>query len=268
MCKIFGAFSFSLMCLLSLFPLHARVITPQPSDTATKQSEITVDGKKVKVYFNDGDTLKILSGEHEKARVRITGLNTLETYGPVHQWHEHTEDQLFDVANEATQMAQKGGWHCTLEKGKDTYGRRLAVCDDLAMALIENGLAHAYSIDAKPADPDYLKAQKRAQEKALGMWKGGVPKFIITSLHSADERVAKNAQSYDRLISTADGHSEKNAHQKSYSTCERVCLKEKSCMVYVPYTLRYGNNRPECIKSELGGQSGNSNVKTAARRTN
>lgn len=268
MCKVSHASSFLVMCLLTVLPAQARISVPNPASFHQKNNEIMLDGKKTIVYFNDGDTFKILSGEHEKSRVRVSGLNTLETYGPVHQWRENTEKELMDVANKATKVVQKGKWNCQLQKGKDTYGRLLAICDDLAQALIEQGLAHAYSIDQNPADINYLKTQKMAQEKGVGMWKKGIPDFIITSLHSITERDVKVQENYNRLISTKDGHSEKMEHKNEYATCEKVCLKEKSCMIYVPYQVRYGNNRPECIKSDLGGHDGSSHIKTAARRTN
>jgi endonuclease YncB( thermonuclease family) len=198
------------------------------------------------VYFNDGDTFKILDGKHRGLRARVTGLNSLETYGPVHQWQNSDADYLFTIAKRATEMVQTGSWTCLLEGGADGYGRLLARCDDLALALIKDGLAHAYSIDEKPALRIYLTAQKEAQAKGLGMWKSGVPNFIITSLHSANE---SDLPPYNRVISTSDGHSEKWQHERNYETCEKVCQPdEPSCMVYVPIDQRYGSSRASCLR--------------------
>lgn len=207
-------------------------------------SQINLNNQNVQVYFNDGDTFKILEGKNKNASVRVAGFNSLETYGPVHSWMNNTAEYLFDVANEATVVAQQGGWNCVLEKGRDTYGRLLAICDDLAFSLISKGLAHAYSIDDKPAKSSYLTRQMQAQRNNLGMWQGGTPEYVVTSLHSADEG-AKNT--YNRLISAKDGHTKRWKHDDSYATCENVCFEEDdTCMIYVPYGNRYGN-RAECL---------------------
>lgn len=211
------------------------------SHTAT----IVFDNEEVTVNFNDGDTFKVLDGKHARARVRVGGMNAPESYGPVHLWMENSAEYLFEIANKATEMARNGNWNCSLEGEKDTYGRLLAICDDLSLALIRAGLAHAYSIDTQPADATYLAAQRIAQEQNKGMWKYGVPEFIITSLHSADEGAKKT---YNRLISTEDGRSEKWLHNDVYETCETVCYTDDSCMIYVPFGERYGNGRAECLQ--------------------
>lgn len=224
--------------------------TNAPIDSLSKNSEripceITIDGEKAAVYFNDGDTFKILDGKFKKSSVRVAGFNTLETYGPVHSWSKNSPTYLLDMANQATKLAQEGGWNCTLEPGQDFYGRLLATCDDLAFALLSQGLAHAYSINKSPASKSYIAKQKAAQKKKLGMWKGGVPSFIIASLHSTDEGAKKT---YNRMISTKDGHTERWQHDDSYGTCENVCLEQdESCMIYVPFGQRYGKNKPKCL---------------------
>ncbi len=241
--KIARVFSLLLPYLLLAFPLTSET---EPDI----QTVVSIDGIKTRVFFNDGDTFKILDGDLKNGRVRIEGMNTLESYGPVHEWKQNDTRELFDVANLATTTARTGTWSCKLEKEKDTYGRLLAICDDLALALIGKGLAHAYSIDTSPADANYLQAQKEAQSSRLGMWKEGVPKFIITSLHSVLEGKQKaQRKTYNRKIDTADGHSEQEAHEKAYATCEKVCLEQdNSCMVYVPFEIRYGKKRPECLR--------------------
>lgn len=213
------------------------------------ESEITLDGIKTWVKFNDGDTFKVREGQLKGARVRLTGFNALENYGPVHSWADNTPEYLLTVSQEATTMAQQGSWKCKLEGGKDGYGRYLARCDDLAKALIGQGLAHAYSVDEKPAKKSYLTQQKKAQEQKLGMWKYGTPpeNKIITSTHSADEGMTPN---YNRAIDTLDGRSEKIFHRDNYSPCQKVCIGESSsCMIHVPFNLRYGNNRSECLRT-------------------
>lgn len=211
------------------------------------------NGKRTLVFFNDGDTFRIKDGEFKGTSVRIQGYNTLETYGPVHQWEGSSADYLYIVAIRATGAARRGGWRCISNNLRDTYGRLLATCDDLAISLIKKGYAHAYSVDANKADTRYLDVQKLAQAAKEGIWKYGVPKFIITSLHSADER--NNKKAYNRLISTDDGTTRKWAHNDVYEECETVCVKDEpdSCMIYVPFDNRYGDARPECLLKAIGG---------------
>lgn len=240
MLKITNSRLFSYLCFFLASPLLSA-----PINKIT--TEITLDGKKTPVYFNDGDTFKILEGKNKNSSVRIAGFNALETYGPVHGWEKNTPEYLYDVSSRATKAAQNGSWNCNLEGGKDAYNRLLANCDDLAGSLISQGLAHAYSVDGEPAKKEYLTKQKSAQRKKLGMWKGGTPEFIITSLHSIDEGAKDN---YNRLISATDGHTEKWSHKDSYDTCENVCLDKDSCMIYVPFGQRYSKNKPECLLSK------------------
>lgn len=239
------------ICALSAFGSSS-------TDNAKKiTTTIYLDGEITRVYFNDGDTFKILEEEPDiklkrnkelkQARVRVTGINTLETYGPVHQWLGNTPEYLLTIAHSATEIAQNGTWNCITSGQKDVYGRLLAKCDDLSRALISAGLAHVYSVDSKPASAKYISLQNKAQEDKVGMWKNGTPPLIITSLHSANEG---GSEPYNRLISTANGTSTKMVHHDNYGTCEKVCLDEdNSCMVYVPFEKRYGASRPECLRS-------------------
>ena len=205
-----------------------------------------LDGEEVEVNFNDGDTFKIYNGEQAGSRARIVGFNALESYGPVHRWGDSSFEYLYEISKEATLVARNGFWNCKKESGRDGYGRLLVVCDDLALDLIGMGLAHAYSVDKKPAKKSYLKAQKEAQKEEAGMWKYGVPKQILTSLHSASEL---GTVIYDRAISTADGATELIKHEEIYDTCEVVCIEEGfSCMVFVPFNQRYSTHRPECLR--------------------
>lgn len=205
---------------------------------------ITLNGTVTTVYFNDGDTFRIKDGRHARSRARVVGVNALETYGPIHDWFG-SSTYLLDVANEATQMAQNGSWSCTIKNEKDVYGRLLAYCEDLSIALIEAGLAHAYSVDKTPAPAIFLEAQHKAQKDRLGLWMPGIPKNIITSLHSADEG---SSRPYNRLISTKDGSTTSWYHHDVYERCEKVCIDdEDSCMIYVAFAERYGRERPRCL---------------------
>jgi hypothetical protein len=55
------------------------------------------------------------------------------------------------------------------------------------------------------------------------MWAHGIPRFVMTSLHSKDEGGDKHGVSSNRLISTYDGHSDKWVHEDTYKECQNVC---------------------------------------------
>ena len=107
----------------------------------------------------------------------------------------------------------------------DGYGRGLFKCPELAIHMIRSGMAHAMTITAEPSPELYLNAQRDAIKNRRGMWANGVPKYVLTSLHSVDERPNQN-WAYNRLVSTHDGHSERWIHGETYGECDKVCVEE------------------------------------------
>ena len=79
------------------------------------------------------------------------------------------------------------------------------------------------------------------------MWAKGVPEGIVTSVHSMDEKPDQD-RSYNRVASIETGLAPKQHHTETYATCEEVCTAG-SCLVYVPYKVRYGQNQAECLKT-------------------
>jgi endonuclease YncB( thermonuclease family) len=195
---------------------------------------VRINGVATPVYFNDGDTFRALAGQYRRRPARLAGFNTLESYGPVHRWGGWSYRELYVNAKQATLNARRGVWNCDLDPTqKDGYGRVLAVCLDLAEDQIRKGLAHAYSI-GNPSPMRLIKAQREAIVQGRGMWAKGVPAMVLTSLHSADERL-NNENNYNRLISSLDGLSAKWKHQDLYGECEEVChptvvLDDKTAM--------------------------------------
>ncbi len=188
---------------------------------------VYIDGTPMPVYFNDGDSFRILDGHWRGTQARLKGFNTLENYGPVHKWGTWRPGELYNLAEDDTFFARRGVWHCFSDNGhRGTYGRLLLRCPDLAMALIQRGFAHAMQIDDTPSPPEYLRAQQDAIEHHRGMWAHGVPDFIVTSLHSPREDPTYE-HSYNRLVSTRDGHSEKWEHTDDYSECQMVCHQDQ-----------------------------------------
>ena len=87
-------------------------------------NSIRLDGEKVSVYWNDGDSLRVRSGRHKGTRVRLMGYNTLESFGPVHSWGEWTGDDLWALQDEGTRFARSRVWTCKSGGERDHYKRR------------------------------------------------------------------------------------------------------------------------------------------------
>ncbi len=193
---------------------------------AAAYTRVFLNGRMVPVAFNDGDSFRIYGGEYDNRQCRLGGFNTLESFGPVHQWGSFHPFELFVNAKQATNHAKHGTWHCNTDGDLDTYGRVLLDCPDLAVSQIQNGFAHAMNVTDIPSRPEYLRAQQEAIQERRGMWAHGVPEFVVTSLHSNDEDPERTDPSYNRLVSTRDGHTEKWEHGDNYGECEWVCYQE------------------------------------------
>lgn len=209
---------------------------------AKTPSKVFLNGVPSPVYFNDGDSFRVLAGAFSGSKARLAGYNTLESYGPVHSWGAKTYWELYVNAKQGTLNARRGpcwdaqkmrpkpgctdAWHCESDLKRDTYGRILWWCPDLAYDQIRKGLAHVMSVRG-PGKEKLIEAQKLALKEGLGMWARGVPEFILTSTHSFDEPYAKETgTAYNRLVSVADGHSQKWLHRSVYAECEEVCRME------------------------------------------
>jgi endonuclease YncB( thermonuclease family) len=193
---------------------------------ATTASRVFLNGVPTPVYFNDGDSFRVLEGPLSGSKARLEGFNTLETFGPAHQWGDWHAFELYVFSKMATLNARQGTWHCTSDLSTDTYGRTLWVCPDLAVDQIRKGLAHAMNVNQEPSRIEYLRAQREAIAERRGFWFHGVPDFIVTSLHSRSEDPSKPVH-YNRLVSTLDGHSEPWTHNDTYDVCSTVCARVK-----------------------------------------
>ena len=219
-CRVMSYRTWKLASVLVAVTVGA-LVTPSV-DAKDPQTKVYINGKPVPVFFNDGDSFRVLGGSYQGTKARLAGYNTLESYGPVHSWGDWTEKEMYVIAKMATLHARKGVWHCETDGKTDTYGRMLLWCEDLATELVREGYAHAMSIDDEPGKPVLVEAQKEAIANRRGLWSHGVPKFILTSLHSAEEDVDGHG-TYNRLISSEDAHSVKWKHTNRYSECDKVC---------------------------------------------
>jgi len=188
-------------------------------------TRVFVNGHPVPVTFNDGDSFRVHSGEYRGAQCRLAGFNTLESFGPAHQWGDWHPYELYINAKMATYNGRRGTWHCNTDGSRDGYGRVLMDCPDLATDQIRRGYAHAYNIDDTPARNYYLRAQQDAIRNRRGMWAHGVPDYLMTSVHSADEDRSREVH-YNRLVSSRDAHTESMQHQETYEECSWVCNDE------------------------------------------
>ena len=224
---------------------------------AEVKSWVTLNGQQTLVHWNDGDSFRIINGPLKGTKTRLSGFNTLESYGAVHKFGGWDARELYIIAKKATNHNRGTHgykpvkWECKSDMNKDGYGRILVFCDGMAESLLRLGLAHAMTIDKTPARENLLKAQRIGQKNKAGMWSKGIPDFVATSLHSIEE--GKNP-AYNRLVSSKDGHSEKVMHSNVYKNCEWVCLKAsdkdnmESCVLYVNWKSRYGSKMASCLK--------------------
>lgn len=210
---------------------------------AVPASKVYLNGRPAPVYFNDGDSFRVLAGPLAETKARLSGFNTLESYGAVHRWGGWTAKELYRNAKMATMNARRGEWRCTSDLKRDGYGRILWWCPDLAEDQVRKGLAHVMTVTAEGGDPRLVRAQRLAQQERLGMWAHGIPDYILTSTHSNDEGYA--GTTYNRLVSTRDGHSVKWKHVDNYAECQEICSKTK----------RYDEARLRAAIATLRGES-------------
>lgn len=206
-------------------------------------SAVELDGIRAEVRWSDGDSFEILTGSYQGSRARLMGYNTLESYGPVHQWGDWRPEQLYFQAMKAATFAAEKTWACTVAPKRDTYNRLLVRCPELIMHMVRGGHAHVYEV-VEPPSAELLAAQRQAIAERKGIWQFGAPEGIITSVHSLDE--APQKATYNRIASLATGLAQKFSHANTYQACDRICA-QGSCMLYVPFKRRYGDARPTCL---------------------
>lgn len=213
-----GSAVVSLISLILLLtgPLAGTARADEPA------TRVILNNKPTPVFFNDGDSFRVLEGPLKGGKARIAGFNTLENHGPVHQWGDWTAKELYFLAKLATLHARRGVWECTTDGNLDTYGRMLVFCHGLGEELIRLGLAHAMTVSDEPAEARYLAAQEQAIAARRGIWAHGTPGFVLTSLHSEEEDT-DGTGTYNRLVSTQDGHSVKWQHTDRYQECQNIC---------------------------------------------
>lgn len=235
-------------CFSFLAEAKGHVARPK-ADKHDAVGTIVLNGETTPIRWTDGDSFKINSGPYRGRNTRLHGYNTLEAFGPVHRWGGWQAAELFTLAKDASTLAAAQRWQCTTDGKEDGYRRLLIHCPQLAIHLVRQGYALAYAVEGR-ASPEILAAQAQAQVAHRGMWRKGVVKGVVTSVHSVGED-GDDAEhvAYNRVVDTRTGEAQKRRHQKTYATCEVVCEVtdgDESCMTYVPFKHRY-RQRPSCL---------------------
>ena len=105
-------------------------------------------------------------------------------------------------------------------------------------------MAHVFAVEQEAGAAD-LEAQQIGMDNKAGMWSAGSPAYILTSVHSVDEKPGQT-ETYNRVLDLATGTTSKRMHSNTYKACEWVC-ESGTCLLYVPYSQRYGPKRAECL---------------------
>lgn len=113
--------------------------------------------KIIKIY--DGDTITALTSQKEKIKIRLYGIDAPELKQP---FGKASKCHLIDlISNKSLNIN---------EKGKDKYGRTLAVLyngdQDINAQMVIDGYAWAYDKFSK----DYVTFQQNAQLLKKGLW--------------------------------------------------------------------------------------------------
>lgn len=211
---------------------------------------IVLNGTRHQVRWTDGDSFKVTDGELKGTNTRLVGYNTLEAYGPVHQWGAWTAKELFELAKQSSTVAASDEWNCTTDFKRDGYQRLLVRCPELAVEMARRGHGLAYAVDGETPDAEVVNAQQEAIKAKVGMWAKGSTNGVITSLHSVGEDGNESPEAYNRVVDTRTGQALKRKHSETYDSCQNVCVDTdgtQSCMVYVPFRHRY-RGQPDCLK--------------------
>lgn len=222
-----------------------------PKEKHDAMGAIVLNGKRLEVRWTDGDSFNVREGDLKGTSTRLVGYNTLEAYGPVHQWGEWTAKELFELAKKSSSVAATQEWECTTDFKRDGYKRLLVRCPKLAVEMARQGHGLAYAVDGEKPDAEVVKAQAEGIKAKAGMWAKGSTNGVITSLHSVGEDGDVEAtEAYNRVVDTRTGAALKRKHTEKYESCQNVCIEidgTKSCMVYVPFKHRY-RGQPDCLK--------------------
>jgi len=236
--------TYTSLSILSLLTLIAMSIALEAQSAPSGRGRVTIDDQPYDVVWSDGDSFRITTGTKRGQRVRLLGYNTLESYGPVHKWGDWNEWELYKIAKEAKFLAASENWECRSQGKVDRFKRLLVRCPKLIKVMLSSGVGHIFEVKSSPLAED-IQIQAEAIKARRGMWSKGAPQGLMTSIHSQTENPEEPA--YNRVASLSTGMANKQLHTQEYELCKWVC-QQGSCMRYVPYQKRYGDERPDCLR--------------------
>src|SRR5688572_27093150 len=106
--------------LIALFCVSAALLgEPSRPAWADAWTRVHINGQLVPVSFNDGDSFRVHGGEFSGAQCRLSGFNTLESFGPAHQWGDWHSYELYIIAKLGLRNARHGTWHCFSDGSRD-----------------------------------------------------------------------------------------------------------------------------------------------------
>ncbi len=237
-----------LAAVLLLSPATASARRGRAKGRPTR-ANILLGGGWAEVRWTDGDTFRVLTGRLAGRTARLAGVNALESFGPVHRWGGLPGAFYLALAKQSAAVAAAASIRCETEGRPDAYGRLLVTCPEVAESLVRAGHAMVFAVDAPP-DRRLVALQRDAQRLGIGMWTGGAPPLVPTSLHSADEPDLGPGGAYDRVADTRTGETVARPHRSVYRSCQEVCVGDgdgRACMTYVPFARRY-RDRPACLR--------------------
>ena len=233
------------------------LLVPTDSDARRRRKKskskpqfIILDGIREKVFWNDGDSFRVTKGPRKGLKARLADYNTLESYGPVHFWGGFNAWDLYKLAKKGTMLARSQEWECKSMNTSGGYGRVVVQCKGLTDAILKAGYAYLFTVGKKGSPDRLVKIQLEAQNKRRGIWAKGIPRWIVTSVHSMDEPTRNGkprVKSYNRICDTVTGKTRGWHHTSNFKPCEAFCFGG-SCMLYVSFGLRYGKKRPFCMR--------------------
>ena len=109
---------------LALIPVGAEGIV---------STRVFINGTPVPVTFNDGDSFRVQDGTYRGSQCRLAGFNTLESFGPAHQWGDWHPYELYINAKMATINGRRGkGSVCCFGLGQHTVVVTTPNCPNLS----------------------------------------------------------------------------------------------------------------------------------------
>jgi endonuclease YncB( thermonuclease family) len=160
-----------ILALMALMAAATLLLPAQNSGSVPTTAAPTIIAPRtsaaISVRVVDGDTL-VAQGK----RIRLAGIDAPERSQTCRDGNARDWSCGQAAKERLTALVSQGGVTCS-ERGKDRYGRTLAVCAsggeaDIGAALVRDGLALNYDRYTS----DYVGAQREARAARRGIWQG------------------------------------------------------------------------------------------------